>query len=190
MLRITTEPCVAFLRRQAAALGLPMRVHYPAGGDITKPVVVITWPGAADDDAAAAAATTTPLASILLNSHMDVVPVFADNWTHRPFGADMDAEGRIFARGAQDMKCVGVQYLAAIRSLRRAGVQRLRRTVHLSFVPDEEIGGQLGMQAFVATPEFAALNVGFALDEGIASPTDVFSVFYAERAVWCKCGRS
>lgn len=172
---------MAFLRRQATALGLPMHVHHPAGGDRTKPVVVITWPGTGDDADA--------LPSILLNSHMDVVPVFADSWTHEPFGAEMDAAGRIFARGAQDMKCVGVQYLAAIRSLRAAGVQALRRTVHVSFVPDEEIGGQLGMEAFVETPEFAALNVGFALDEGIASPTDVFSVFYAERAVWCECLR-
>jgi len=28
------------------------------------------------------------------------------------------------------------------------------------------------------------LNVGFALDEGLANPTDAFTVFYGERAVW------
>lgn len=36
------------------------------------------------------------------------------------------------------MKCVGVQYLAAIRALKRDGVQQLKRTVHIVFVPDEE----------------------------------------------------
>lgn len=40
------------------------------------------------------------------------------------------------------------------------------------------------MMKFVKTPEFRSLNIGFSLDEGIASPTDVFSVFYAERSVW------
>lgn len=40
------------------------------------------------------------------------------------------------------------------------------------------------MKLFVDTDDFKALNVGFALDEGIASPTDVFSVYYAERSIW------
>lgn len=40
------------------------------------------------------------------------------------------------------------------------------------------------MRLFVDTKDFKALNVGFALDEGIASPTDVFSVYYAERSIW------
>lgn len=40
------------------------------------------------------------------------------------------------------------------------------------------------MMKFVHTPEFRLLNIGFSLDEGIASPTEVFSVFYAERSVW------
>ena len=40
------------------------------------------------------------------------------------------------------------------------------------------------MGAFVKTPEFEKLNVGFALDEGIASETDEFRVFYVERSIW------
>lgn len=31
---------------------------------------------------------------------------------------------------------------------------------------DEEVGGHKGMEMFVQRPEFKALNVGFALDEG------------------------
>lgn len=37
------------------------------------------------------------------------------------------------------------------------------------------------MKKFVVSPEFAALNVGFALDEGLASPDDSFSLYYGER---------
>uniref|UniRef100_A0A8C5SUT6 Aminoacylase 1 n=1 Tax=Laticauda laticaudata TaxID=8630 RepID=A0A8C5SUT6_LATLA len=56
------------------------------------------------------------------------------------------------------------------------------------FPADEEVGGHKGMELFVKTPEFAALNVGFALDEGLANPTDTFTVFYGEKCPWCNEG--
>jgi aminoacylase len=62
------------------------------------------------------------------------VPHLQEKWTHEPFSADKDNNGNIFARGAQDMKCVGIQYLEAVRQLMSKGVQ-LRRTVHISFMP-------------------------------------------------------
>ncbi|XP_017057398.1 aminoacylase-1B-like [Drosophila ficusphila] len=163
------EPCVDFLKRQAKDLDLPIQVIYPFNEQ--NPVVVLTWEGLQPE-----------LPSILLNSHMDVVPVFPENWTHPPFGAEIDEDGRIFARGTQDMKCVGVQYLAAIRALKASGL-RFKRTIHISFVPDEELGGRKGMLHFVSSKEFKSLNIGFSLDEGIASPTSEFPVFYAERTV-------
>lgn len=116
---------------------------------------------------------------------MDVVPVFEESWTHPPFAAEIDSDGRIFARGTQDMKCVGTQYLAAVRALRKEGVQP-KRTVHIVFTPDEETGSVLGMGKFILTQDFKDLNVGFSLDEGIASPEETFYVFYAERTVWSK----
>lgn len=51
---------------------------------------------------------------------------------------------------------------------------------------DEEIGGHDGMKKFVHTPEFKALNVGFALDEGMASPNEEFIIFNGERSIWRK----
>lgn len=83
------------------------------------------------------------------------------------------------------MKCVGIQYLETIRKLKQDNVT-LRRTIHVSFVPDEEIGGEKGMREFVKTDKFKNLNVGFALDEGLASPTNEFALFYGERCIWCK----
>jgi len=49
---------------------------------------------------------------------------------------------------------------------------------------DEEIGSSLGMAHFVKTNEFRSLNVGFTLDEGIASTDDVIPLFYGERTIW------
>lgn len=164
------EPCVAFLERQAKNLNLPVAKYYPGGPKY--PIVVITWVG-----------QQPTLPSILLNSHMDVVPVFADKWTHPPFAADVDEDDRIIARGAQDMKSVGTQYLGAIRALKRDGFQP-KRTVHVVFVPEEEIGGDLGMRLFAPSADFKALNVGFCLDEGISSTTSTYKVFFAERIIW------
>lgn len=97
----------------------------------------------------------------------------------------MDSEGKIYARGSQDMKCVGMQYLAAIRALKKDGFQP-KRTIHLSYVPEEETGGFGGMKEFAVSDDFKSLNVGFSLDEGVASADDVYPVFYAERAIWRK----
>ena len=60
-----------------------------------------------------------------------------NSWTHPPFSGYIDNDGKIFARGSQDMKCVGIQYLEAIRKLKAAGVQ-LKRTLHVCFVPGNE----------------------------------------------------
>uniref|UniRef100_A0A8V5G462 N-acyl-aliphatic-L-amino acid amidohydrolase n=1 Tax=Melopsittacus undulatus TaxID=13146 RepID=A0A8V5G462_MELUD len=106
-----------------------------------------------------------------------------EHWTYPPFEAVKDSQGNIYARGAQDMKCVSIQYLEAIRRLKAEG-KCFARTIHLTFVPDEEVGGHKGMEMFVQRPEFKALNVGFALDEGLASPSDTFSVFYGEKSPW------
>lgn len=122
-----TGPCIEFLKRQAANLNLPVSISYPA--DNEAPVLVMTWIGEQPE-----------LPSIMLNSHMDVVPAYEEFWTHPPFGAEMDENGNIYARGAQDMKSNAMQYLAAIRALKREGIDRLKRTVHIVFVPDEEVG--------------------------------------------------
>uniref|UniRef100_A0A1B0CBE7 N-acyl-aliphatic-L-amino acid amidohydrolase n=1 Tax=Lutzomyia longipalpis TaxID=7200 RepID=A0A1B0CBE7_LUTLO len=164
------EPCVEFLRRQATSLAMDFKVYYPVNDK--NPIVVLSLTG-----------KDPSLPAIMLNSHMDVVPVFPEKWSHPPFSAHLDSDGKIFARGSQDMKCVGMQFLGAIRALKKDGVE-FKRTIHATFVPDEEVGGKLGMAKFVHTDDFKALNVGFSLDEGIASPTDTFPVFYAERPTW------
>lgn len=155
-------------------MDLPVEVCYPAKQEC--PVVVITWKGLKPE-----------LSSILLNSHMDVVPVDRSRWTHPPFAAEIDEMGNIFARGSQDMKCTGMQYLAAIRAMKREGIQ-LQRTIHVTFVPDEEIGSEFGMKAFVQSETFKKLNVGFGLDESAAfSFGNSMFVFHAERTHCSEC---
>nr|XP_028574573.1 aminoacylase-1 isoform X2 [Podarcis muralis] len=163
------DTAVKFLERIGSELGLQCQKVEVCPGRV---ITILTWKG-----------TNPHLRSILLNSHTDVVPVFEEYWRYDPFSAFKDSEGNIYARGAQDMKCVSIQYIEAIRKLKAEGRQ-FPRTVHMSFVPDEEIGGHKGMEMFVKRPEFATLNVGFALDEGLANPTDTFTVFYGEKCPW------
>ncbi|KAL8587114.1 hypothetical protein ACOMHN_026082 [Nucella lapillus] len=75
------------------------------------------------------------------------------------------------------------QYLEAIRRLKKDGI-RLKRTIHVVFGPDEEISSGHGMEQFVQHQGFKDLNVGFALDEGMASPTEEFRLFNGERLAW------
>uniref|UniRef100_A0A7N9AYI1 N-acyl-aliphatic-L-amino acid amidohydrolase n=1 Tax=Mastacembelus armatus TaxID=205130 RepID=A0A7N9AYI1_9TELE len=165
------DAALQFLDRIAEELGLPIKKIEVCPGRV---VTIVTWEG-----------MNPALKSILLNSHTDVVPVFQEQWKYDAFSAFKDAEGNIYARGSQDMKCVTIQYIQAVRRLKVAG-QKLMRTVHLMFVPDEEVGGHKGMETFVKHPEFQKLNIGFALDEGLANPGEAFTVFYGERNPWCE----
>lgn len=166
------QSCMEFLKAQANRLGLSFFITECVEA---KPLFVMTWQG-----------TNPDLPSVMLNSHTDVVPVFPEHWTYPPFSAHKDEKGDIYGRGTQDMKCVGIQHLEAVRRLKEAG-KKFPRTIHLTFVPDEEVGGHDGMQKFVHTPEFKAMNVGFCLDEGLAGPDEVIPVYYGERNVfWVK----
>jgi succinyl-diaminopimelate desuccinylase len=80
--------------------------------------------------------------AVHLNGHYDVVPP-GDGWTVDPFeGAVRD--GRIYGRGACDMKAGIAAAVFAAEAIRRAGVD-LRGTLEISATPDEESGGFAGV---------------------------------------------
>jgi aminoacylase len=157
---------ISFLKSQAHSLNLQSHTFEFTPG---KPLLLLTWPG-----------SNPSLPSLLFNSHIDSVPAEPSKWSHPPFSAVKSSDGKIFARGAQDDKCIGLQYLEAIRNLKAKRFSPIR-TVHVSYVPDEEIGGFDGAFKFVSSKEFEELKVGLVLDEGQASPSDEFRVFYADR---------
>lgn len=79
---------------------------------------------------------------LLLNGHLDVVPVDRDKWSHDPFGG-VEADGFIWGRGAIDMKNMVTMSLMTMVLLKRAGVT-LDRDVILAAVADEEAGSEKG----------------------------------------------
>lgn len=77
--------------------------------------------------------------STLLMAHYDVVPVADAEWTHAPFGGEID-RGVIYGRGCLDDKGPLFVILEAVESLLAEG-NTPDGDVYLSFGDDEEIGG-------------------------------------------------
>mmetsp|Transcript_2486 Transcript_2486/g.3821 ORF Transcript_2486/g.3821 Transcript_2486/m.3821 type:complete len:366 (-) Transcript_2486:97-1194(-) len=78
-----------------------------------------------------------------------------------------------------------IQYIEAIRKLHSSKPTfEPKRTIYLTFVPDEEVGGA-GMAAFLSSKLYNSLpGIAIALDEGLASTNNSYSVFYGERLPW------
>ncbi|OZI37236.1 acetylornithine deacetylase [Bordetella genomosp. 10] len=90
---------------------------------------------------------------ILLSGHTDVVPVAGQAWTTEPFEASL-REGRIYGRGAADMK--GFVACAVIAML-DAAARPLRKPLQLALSYDEEIGC-VGVRRLIGMLEQAALR--------------------------------
>lgn len=78
---------------------------------------------------------------VVLMHHLDVVPA-GDDWRVEPFSGRR-FEGKVWGRGALDVKGLGIAQLAAVIELQRAGGPR-RCDVILLAVADEEAGGGEG----------------------------------------------
>ncbi|GKY95824.1 hypothetical protein MPSEU_000543000 [Mayamaea pseudoterrestris] len=186
------QACGAWLLDYCREINVFDSVSYLPEAPENSPVVIAVWKGKDES-----------LPVILLNAHYDVVPADASDWTVPPFGgrdskrsiridegndpqpASASSMILIYGRGTQDMKCVVIQYLEALRKLKADDPNfQPTRTIVVSLVPDEEVGGA-GMAAFLESTFYKQLpGIALALDEGLASTTETYSVFYGERIPW------
>ena len=79
------------------------------------------------------------LAPIVLMAHHDVVEANPEGWTHDPFAAEID-DGRIYARGALDTKCIWAALLESASKLMAEGFVP-PRDIYLFSTNTEEDGG-------------------------------------------------
>ena len=78
--------------------------------------------------------------SLILQGHVDVVPATPERfWTHEPWSAEV-VDGRMYGRGAADMKAGIAAMTFAVRALREAGIE-LAGDVLLDSVIEEECTG-------------------------------------------------
>lgn len=126
-----------------------------------RPNVAATAPGAADGDAN----------SLVLSGHIDVVDVDADEWTYDPWTATVE-DGRMYGRGACDMKGGLAANLFVYRALSECGVE-LRGDLTLQSTIDEEAGGTGGVLSALERgyrPDAAIITEPYGVpDVGIAS---------------------
>jgi acetylornithine deacetylase len=86
--------------------------------------------------------------SLILNGHIDVVPVGAERlWSRPPFEPHIDGD-RLYGRGAADMKAGIVAYTMAMRALARLGCEPAA-PVTLQSVIEEECTGNGALACLV-----------------------------------------
>ena len=76
--------------------------------------------------------------SLMLNGHLDTNPI-GEGWTKDPFAGEVD-EKFIYGIGVSNMKAADAAYAAALRAVRRCGIQ-LHGDVILAYVVGELQGG-------------------------------------------------
>lgn len=116
--------------------------------------------------------------TVHLNGHFDVVPAGA-GWTVDPFGGVV-RDGKIYGRGACDMKAgIAAAAYAAI-ALDRAGV-RLPGTIEISGTVDEESGGFAGVAYLAEIGRIASGRTDYVI---IPEPLDVDRICIGHRGVY------
>ncbi|HEX3703689.1 MAG TPA: acetylornithine deacetylase/succinyl-diaminopimelate desuccinylase family protein [Vicinamibacterales bacterium] len=113
-----------------------------------------------------------------LNGHFDVVPA-GDGWTVDPFGG-LVRDGRIYGRGACDMKAGIAAALFAAEAIERAGV-RLPGTIEISGTVDEESGGFAGVAYLAEQGRIASGRTDFVI---IPEPLNVDRICIGHRGVY------
>ncbi|MDB2282301.1 M20 family metallopeptidase [Halorubrum ezzemoulense] len=84
--------------------------------------------------------------TLLYNGHLDTVPFDADAWTRDPLGER--ADGRVYGRGATDMKGAVASLLFALRAVVATDAEPPVDLL-FAFVSDEEVGGDAGLPALL-----------------------------------------
>jgi succinyl-diaminopimelate desuccinylase len=86
--------------------------------------------------------------TLIVNGHLDVVPVDPTAWTHDPWGCELEG-GRLYGRGTADMKGGIAAAIEAVAALRRHGIEP-NCNIAFHLVADEEAGGACGAGALLA----------------------------------------
>ena len=111
--------------------------------------------------------------SLIVNGHIDVVSAGdLERWTSPPFEPEI-RDGRIYGRGAVDMKGGVASALFALRALKELGV-RLDGDVIFEAVPDEET---------CAMGTVAAIERGYRADAGLVPEPTLLNLWIATRGL-------
>ncbi|MER8887600.1 M20 family metallopeptidase [Mesorhizobium sp. M0816] len=117
--------------------------------------------------------------ALVLSSHMDTVPVGTVPWQRWPFSGEVE-NGRLYGRGATDMKSALAAMIAAAGKLAQGSHQALKGDVILAFTAGES-ANLLGARRFVERglkEEIGAFLCG--------EPSDLDVVIVEKAALWLR----
>lgn len=135
------ERVVAYLRGELERLGVhgeEYRAHPSAG-----PNLVARFPGRGGGP------------TVALGGHTDVVVANEPDWVTGSGFEPREIDGKLYGRGAADMKGGLAACLVAVRALRGVGAEYRGQAVFVACV-DEEVGGENGMRYLVESGALAA----------------------------------
>lgn len=116
--------------------------------------------------------------AVHLNGHVDVVPAGA-GWTVDPFGG-LVRDGRVYGRGACDMKAGIAAAIYAAEGLRRADIS-LNGSIEISGTVDEESGGFAGAAWLAERGRLSASRIDHVI---IPEPLNVDRICTGHRGVY------
>ncbi|MGH7102068.1 MAG: ArgE/DapE family deacylase [Acetobacteraceae bacterium] len=119
-----------------------------------RPNIVATWKG------------TGGGRSLLLNGHTDVIPIGnREAWSDDPWSGTI-RDGRIYGRGAADMKSGVASHVMAVAGLMAAGL-RPKGDIYINIVIDEEVSGHGTLDTVIR---------GYQADAGISGETSGLAI--------------
>ncbi len=165
------EPCARFIGERLKARGFDVQYVRATGtpGDndrLPRINVIARWQGA----------TAGPC--VHFNSHIDVVKT-GEGWTVDPFSGVV-RDGRVYGRGACDMKGGMAASIIAVESLIESGAP-IPGALEISGTVDEESGGYGGVHYLAERGWFSKPRVDHVI---IPEPLNVDRVCIGHRGVW------
>ena len=118
--------------------------------------------------------------TLIFNGHLDVVPAGdPSQWKYPPFQGKL-YKGRIYGRGASDMKSGIASFIHALSMIDRSEISLHQGAVILHLVSDEESHGHQGMG-------FLTQGGGIQGDAAlVGEPTDLHPVIAHKGALWLR----
>ncbi len=149
------ERCAEIIRKYCKEAGLDVEVFDSKHDGKPQPNVVATLDSGSKE-------------TVLLCTHYDVVPAGdVDAWTRPPFDTTIEGD-KIYGRGVTDNKGNVVASVSAARELLKKGTSKRNYKILIS--PNEEIGGEWGIDYLINGPPKIRGNFGIVVD---SSPTYV-----------------
>jgi succinyl-diaminopimelate desuccinylase len=117
---------------------------------------------------------------LIFNGHLDVVPAGnPSQWRHPPYQGKL-SKGRIYGRGASDMKGGVASFIHAISMIDRAKISLPQGSLVLHLVSDEESHGHQGM-GFLSQSRMIKGDAAI-----VGEPTNLDLVIAPKGALWFK----